>query len=57
MITPWVGIWVVAATAQALGMKRSVLLGFSLASIVLYALLIAAAIALGLEAFETGGPG
>lgn len=57
LITPWVGIWVVAATAQALGMKRSVLIGFSLASIVLYAVVIAVAIALGIEAFEPGGRG
>lgn len=51
LITPWVGIWVVAATAQALGMKRSVLIWFSLVSIVLYAVLIAVAVALGIEAF------
>ena len=51
-ITPWVGIWVVAATAQALGMKRSVLIGFSLASIVLYAVSIAVAVVLGIEAFS-----
>lgn len=51
LITPWVGIWVVAATAQALGMKRGVLIGFSLASIVLYAVLIAFAVAIGIEAF------
>lgn len=51
LITPWVGIWIVAATAQALGMKRSVLIGFSLASIVLYAVLIAIAVALSIEAF------
>ena len=55
LITPWVGIWVVAATAQALGMKRSVLIGFSLASIVLYAILIAVAVALGIEAFTADG--
>lgn len=51
LITPWVGIWVVAATAQALGMSRNVLIWFSLASIVLYAVLIAVAVALGIEAF------
>lgn len=55
LITPWVGIWVVAATAQVLGMKRGVLIGFSLASIVLYAVLIAAAVALGIEAFSADG--
>lgn len=54
LITPWVGIWIVAATAQALGMRRSVLIGFSLASIVLYAVLIAVAVALGVEAFTAG---
>lgn len=51
LITPWVGIWVVAAAAQAMGMERKVLIGFSLASIVLYAVLIAVAVALGIEAF------
>lgn len=54
VITPWVGIWIVAATAQALGMKRSVLIGFSLASIIIYAVLIAVAVALGIEAFTAG---
>ncbi len=49
LVTPWVGIWVAAATAQALGMKRSVLIGFSLASIVFYGVLVAVAIALGIE--------
>ncbi|MDQ3458853.1 MAG: small multi-drug export protein [Deinococcota bacterium] len=51
VITPWVGVWIVAATARALGMKRSALLLYSLLSIVLYAVTIAAAVALGLEAF------
>ena len=55
LITPWVGIWVVAATAQALGMRRGVLIGFSLASVVLYAVLIAVAVALGIEAFIADG--
>ena len=55
LITPWVGIWVVAATAQALGMKRGVLIGFSLASIVLYAVLIAVAVAFGIEALTADG--
>lgn len=54
LITPWVGIWVVAATAQALGMKRSVLLGFSLASIVLWAVVIAVLFALGIELYGVG---
>lgn len=54
LITPWVGIWVVAATAQALGMKRSVLLGFSLVSIVLWAVVIAVLFALGIELYGMG---
>lgn len=51
LATPWVGIWVAAATAQAFGMKRGVLIGFSLASIVVYGILVAVAVALGIEAF------
>lgn len=54
LITPWVGIWVVAATARALGMKRSALLGFSLTSIVLWAVVIAVLFALGIELHGMG---
>jgi uncharacterized membrane protein len=50
--TPWVGIWVVAATARTLGMRSHTILTYSFISIVLYAVLIAAGIALGVEALS-----
>ncbi len=49
VITPWIGVWVVAATARVLGMKRDPLLLYSFASIALYAVTIAAGIALGVS--------
>lgn len=49
LITPWIGVWLVAATARALGMARRPLLIYSFVSIVLYAVLIAAGIGLGFE--------
>ncbi|TCJ19920.1 hypothetical protein E0L93_02910 [Rubrobacter taiwanensis] len=53
IVTPWVGIWVVAATARALGMRSGPLLLYSFISILAYAVLIAAGIALGID-FLTG---
>lgn len=50
-ITPWLGVWLVAASARALGMNRGALLGYSFASIAVHAVLIAVAVALGIEAF------
>jgi|GEM_PF-693248 len=41
VITPWIGVWVVAATAKALGMERRGLLAYSFASILAYGLAIA----------------
>ncbi len=49
LITPWIGVWLVAATARALGMARRPLLIYSFISIALYAVLIAAGIGLGFE--------
>lgn len=47
LATPWIGVWAVAATAQALGMQRGILVGFSVVSISVYAIAIAAALAFG----------
>lgn len=49
LITPWIGVWLVAATARALGMARRPLLIYSFVSIALYATVIAAGIGFGLE--------
>lgn len=51
LVTPWIGIWVVAVTAQLLGMKRSTLLLYSLISIASYGFAIAFGIEKGLSVF------
>lgn len=48
LVTPWIGVWAVAATAQALGMQRAALVAYSLVSISVYAMVIAVGLALGL---------
>jgi uncharacterized membrane protein len=47
LVTPWIGVWAVAATAQALGMRRAILMSFSIVSITVYAIVIAAGLAFG----------
>ncbi|MEX2503106.1 MAG: small multi-drug export protein [Trueperaceae bacterium] len=49
LVTPWIGVWAVAATAMALGMPRGPLLAYSVLSIVLYAVLIAVGIVIGFD--------
>lgn len=49
LVTPWVGVWAVAATARALGMERATLVGFSVLSITIYAIVIAAGISFGVD--------
>lgn len=49
LATPWIGVWAVAATAQALGMRRATLVGFSVVSITAYAIVIAAGLAFGID--------
>ncbi|ADI15277.1 small multi-drug export protein [Truepera radiovictrix] len=50
LITPWIGVWLVAATARALGMARRPLLFYALLSITVYAVVITAGLNLGFEA-------
>lgn len=47
LMTPVLGVWAMAAMAQAAGMKRARLLSASLVSIALYATVLAVGIALG----------
>lgn len=47
VITPWIGIWLVAATARVAGMSPRPLLLYSALSVVLYAVAIVVLIALG----------
>ena len=49
LVTPWIGVWAVAATAQALGMQRAALVGYSVVSISVYATLIAVGIVFGFD--------
>lgn len=54
LITPWVGVWIVATTARLLGMKRSPLLLYSFISVALYRFLIAITVNKGIELFANG---
>jgi hypothetical protein len=49
LMTPLVGVWIIAAMAKAAGMNDGKLLVSSLVSIVVYAVAIAALIALGVD--------
>lgn len=53
LITPWTGVWVVAATAHVFGMKRSTLLLFSFISVAAYGTLIAVGVQQGIAFFST----
>lgn len=57
LITPWIGVWVVAATARLLGMDRRALLLYSFISIALYAVAIAVAVAVGIDLFAERSAG
>jgi hypothetical protein len=50
LLTPWIGVWVVAVTAKALGMGSRRLLLAASASIVAYAVALVVLIRLGLAA-------
>ncbi len=47
MLTPWIGVWVVAATVKLFGMKSRIFLLASFLGILIYAIVIAALLALG----------
>lgn len=47
LVTPWIGVWAVAATARALGMNRANLMLYSSVSITVYAIVIGAGIVVG----------
>jgi uncharacterized membrane protein len=50
VLTPWIGVWAMAATAKAFGMSGHRLMIMALISIVTYAVVIAGFISLGLAA-------
>ncbi|MBA2663218.1 MAG: small multi-drug export protein [Bradymonadaceae bacterium] len=50
LITPWIGVWIVALVVRLFGMDARRFFLSSFISIALYAIVIAAAISLGLEA-------
>ncbi|HUG13795.1 MAG TPA: small multi-drug export protein [Thermomicrobiales bacterium] len=48
-VTPWTGVWIMAATMKSLGMDSSRFLIYSFASILLYAVALVALIELGIS--------
>lgn len=50
VLTPWTGVWVMAATAKAFGMNGTRLMIAALVSILVYAVVIVGLISLGLAA-------
>ena len=49
VITPWIGVWAVAATAMALGMRKGPLAAYATLGIVVYAVAIGTAIVIGFD--------
>ncbi len=47
LLTPWIGVWVIAATVKLFGMKTRLFLQASFVGILLYAIVLAALLALG----------
>jgi uncharacterized membrane protein len=56
LVTPIIGVWALAVTGVGLGVKPHRLLAFSGISILLYAVLVALGVALGMEAFRPTPP-
>lgn len=52
LITPWTGVWIMAAAAKILKMKKEVLIWGSFISIVVYAIMIVLLIMAGVEIFS-----
>jgi uncharacterized membrane protein len=51
LITPWTGVWIMAAAAKVLQMRREIIFWGSLAGITLYAIAITGLILLGVDIF------
>lgn len=51
VVTPWTGVWIMAATMKSLGMDSRRFLLFSFASIVAYAVALVVLIEVGVNAF------
>jgi uncharacterized membrane protein len=47
--TPWIGVWIVAASARLLGMRPDRILIYSAVSVVIYAIALTALITLGVD--------
>lgn len=47
--TPWIGVWIVAASARLLGMRPDRILLYSSVSVVLYAIALTALISFGVD--------
>ncbi|MDX2076450.1 MAG: small multi-drug export protein [bacterium] len=54
ILTPWVGIWAMALTARALGMKVGRLFLFASISVIGYAIIIAVTLDVGVKAINGG---
>lgn len=54
ILTPWTGIWAMAITARALGMKVGRLFLFSGISVTVYAIIIATTLDVGVKAISGG---
>lgn len=52
VVTPWTGVWIMAATMRSLGMDSARFLVYSLASILIYAVALVALIELGVSALR-----
>jgi len=52
VMTPLVGVWIVAIVARAVGMNPRVIIFSTLASIILYAIAIAKLVAVGVDLFS-----
>jgi uncharacterized membrane protein len=52
VLTPWIGVWVVAASARALGLPGRALLASTLLGIAVYAVAVAAVIMAGVSLFS-----
>jgi uncharacterized membrane protein len=52
LLTPWLGIWVMAVTVKFFGMKTRPFLWASFISILVYALVLAGLISWGFESFS-----